>query len=124
MGILDILKDIPLSAVLKERLTEQEKRMAATEAESATLKNKIVALEAENATLEDKVLQLETENAVLKRQLESPPSQTFDPCPHCQQLTGILQGRKRHELLGEAGIFTHFYKCSNCNKTYDRDIGP
>jgi predicted RNase H-like nuclease (RuvC/YqgF family) len=39
MGIItDILKDIPLSAVLRERLSDQETKMATLEAENATLK--------------------------------------------------------------------------------------
>jgi hypothetical protein len=36
--ITDILKEIPLSAVLKERLTEAEAKMAALEKENAVLK--------------------------------------------------------------------------------------
>jgi len=40
MGIItDILKDIPLSAVLRERLIDQEKTMATLEAENLALKN-------------------------------------------------------------------------------------
>ena len=100
MGILDILKEIPLSAVLKERLTEQDKRMSALEAENKILK---------------------TENAVLKGQSITSQSQDLDACPYCNQLAGILQERKRHELFGEAGVFTHFYQCSNCQKTYEKD---
>jgi uncharacterized protein with PIN domain len=114
MGIMDILKDIPLSAILKERLAEQEKRMSMTETENVTLKEQIV-------TLETKVSQLEMENTILKRQLETSHSQALDACPYCNQLAGVLQDRKRHELLGEAGVFTHFYQCSNCQKTYEKD---
>ena len=49
MGIItDILKDIPLSALLKERLTELEKKHESLEAENATL-------HAENARLKEQV---------------------------------------------------------------------
>lgn len=114
MGIItDMLKEIPLSAILKEKLAEQEKRRSATETENVVLKKQIVALEA-------KVSQLETENAILKGQLVTSQSQPFDTCPYCKQLAGTLQNRERHETFGEAGIFTHFYQCSNCNKTYDK----
>ena len=47
-----------------------------------------------------------------------------DACPHCQQLSGVLQGRD--ESVGEAGqaIKVHHYQCSNkdCGKTYDKQV--
>lgn len=52
MGIItDILKDIPLSAVLRERLVDQEKKMAILEAENAALKTENLALKNENSDL-------------------------------------------------------------------------
>ncbi|HEY0087820.1 MAG TPA: hypothetical protein VGB37_03195 [Candidatus Lokiarchaeia archaeon] len=95
MGIItDILKDIPLSSVLRERIIEQEKIMTAQE-------SKIKFLES---------------------QLKTFQSNNLKSCPYCNTDTGILQDRQRHKLFGEAGVFTHIYKCSNCNKNYDRDV--
>ena len=52
MGIItDILKDIPLSAVLRERLVDQENKMAILEAENAALKTENLALKNENSDL-------------------------------------------------------------------------
>jgi hypothetical protein len=45
MGIFtDILKEIPLSAVLRERLTDAETKMAALEQENASLKTQVASL--------------------------------------------------------------------------------
>ena len=53
MGIItDILKDIPLSAVLRERLIDYEKKMAILEAENATLKTENLTLNNKNSELE------------------------------------------------------------------------
>ncbi len=52
MGIItDILKEVPLSAVLRERLVDQEKKMAMLEAENATLKAENFALKKQNSDL-------------------------------------------------------------------------
>lgn len=52
MGIItDLLKEIPLSAVLKERLVETEKNMAALEKENAALKHENSVLAAKNQHL-------------------------------------------------------------------------
>jgi hypothetical protein len=71
MGIImDILKDIPLSAVLRERLIEQESKMSILQVENEALK---------------------TENNNLKAQLqEIKKNQTIqgDICPYCRQAKG------------------------------------
>ena len=52
MGIItDILKDIPLSAVLRERLVDQEKKMTILETENSALKAENLALKNENSDL-------------------------------------------------------------------------
>lgn len=52
MGIVtDILKELPLSAILRERLTEAEAKMAALEKENAVLKAENAVLKAENQDL-------------------------------------------------------------------------
>jgi DNA-binding MarR family transcriptional regulator len=58
MGILsDLLKEIPLSAVLREKI--------------ATFEQEIAALKEENAILKDDNRQLQTENKRLKDEIES-----------------------------------------------------
>ena len=57
MGLIDLLKDIPLSAVLKEKI--------------ATMENENGALQTENAILKDDKRQLETENKRLEEQIKS-----------------------------------------------------
>jgi len=60
MGVLtDILKEIPLSAVLKERLAAAEDRMGTLEKETATLKNENTHLRLENANLRQQVQKLQ-----------------------------------------------------------------
>ncbi len=60
MGIIsDILKEIPLSAVLRERLLAQEKRMAELDAENAALKEKLANSEKVNEELRTKIKQYE-----------------------------------------------------------------
>lgn len=79
MGIItDILKEIPLSAVLKERLTEMEAKMAILENENTTFKK-------ENAKLHLNLQNAEHENQRLTQQIhdlqqthDAPPSRHFD----------------------------------------------
>ncbi len=48
MGIiLDLLKEIPLSAVLRERLAETEKQIGNLESENAVLKSQVSALQSD-----------------------------------------------------------------------------
>ena len=52
MGIItDILKDIPLSAILRDRLSDQEKKMALLETENAFLKTENLTLKNQNSNL-------------------------------------------------------------------------
>lgn len=50
--ITDILKELPLSAVLRERLAQAETRMAELETENAALKAENAALKEQKANLE------------------------------------------------------------------------
>jgi len=67
MSILtDILKEIPLSAVLRERLSEAESKMAALEKENAILKTENAILKTENETLRMDLQKAHTEIETLK----------------------------------------------------------
>lgn len=62
MGIiLDILKEIPLSAVLRERLTNQETKMAVVEEENLVLKTKNLILKNKNSDLKSLIVDLRQE---------------------------------------------------------------
>lgn len=85
MSILDWFKEVPLSAVLRERLVDFEReivalrnRVAELEAENAVLREKVSTLEAKISTLEEKVSTLEAENAVLKAENSALKNQVFD----------------------------------------------
>ena len=97
MGILsDILKEVPLSALLRERLAEEEKKVA----------------------------ELESENTVLKAELESLQAKKQNLCPYCGQFTGKLEDIKDDPVFVGFGNKVHYYKCSNaqCGKSYDRHL--
>lgn len=49
--IRDLLKEVPLSTVLQERVELAEEKFAKVEAEAQSLRDRIVALERENAEL-------------------------------------------------------------------------
>jgi regulator of replication initiation timing len=81
MGIItDILKEIPLSAVLRERLVDKETKMAALDKENVTLKAKDTILQTENATFK-------TENANLRVDLQNAKKEI-------QRLTQMLNNPK------------------------------
>ncbi|HEX8844316.1 MAG TPA: cell division protein ZapB [Pyrinomonadaceae bacterium] len=59
MGILsDLLKEIPLSTVLKEKITTFEQEIAALKQENATLKDDNRKFQAENKRLKDEIQSL------------------------------------------------------------------
>ena len=98
-SIIDILKEIPLSAVLKERLIDQERKMATLEKENAELRIRIHKLE------EDKEVQ-------------------GDLCPYCRKPKGELLKLEADPVFGPMGVKKGYYKCSNCAREYDRQINP
>jgi regulator of replication initiation timing len=71
--ITDILKEIPLSAVLKERLTQAEASMAALEQEKASLKAENSTLKQENENLRVDLKKATEEIQLLKSEPQPPP---------------------------------------------------
>lgn len=59
--ITDILREIPLSVVLKEQLTEAKSRVAALEKENTGLKAELAVIQAENQKLDAKLEKAEEE---------------------------------------------------------------
>ena len=95
MGIItDILKDIPLSAVLRERLVDQEKKMAILEAENAALKTENLALKNENSDLKALIENLRQEIQQTKNiQKEQSHIILLDPIE--EEILLLLHSRER-----------------------------
>jgi DNA-directed RNA polymerase subunit RPC12/RpoP len=114
MGIiLDILKEIPLTAILRERLADQDKRMA--------------ALEVRVKDLEGKLELCESEKEDLRRQLEEKKKAEEikgNLCPYCRHRKGQLLRLTPHPLFGEVGVKIGIYKCENCGKEYEKEHHP
>ena len=111
MGIItDILKEVPLSAVYRERLVDQEKKMAVLESENMILKSENKVLKSENTNLRVKLQQIQEKQAV-----------QGDICPYCHQSQGQLMGLTPHKIFGDIGVKVGFYNCTNCGKQYDKD---
>ena len=104
--IIDILKGIPLSAVLKERLTQLETDMAVLKSENAVLKT-------ENANLKAKLQKIESDKAI-----------HGDICPYCQQPKGKLLDIKLDGAFGCLGVKRHYYQCESCSEKYDKKEKP
>jgi DNA-directed RNA polymerase subunit RPC12/RpoP len=107
MGIItDLLKEIPLSAVLRERLVDLETKMD-------LLEKKLEKCESEK-----KVLHLQIEKIKKNEAIEG------DVCPYCRQHKGQLLRLEPHPIFGDVGIKVGFYKCSNCSKEYEKEHQP
>jgi len=109
MGVItDILKGIPLSAVLKERLTQLETEMAVLKSENELLKSNNKILESENTELKAKLQKIESDKSI-----------QGDRCPYCQQPKGKLLDIRPDGHFGVLGVKRHYYQCENCGKKYD-----
>ena len=82
MAILDWIKEVPLSAVYKERLVDSEKQISA-------LEKKVSMLETENIELKSRLSQCEENRRALEKQIEQKliESHNSNPqgyiCDHC-----------------------------------------
>lgn len=83
--IIDLLKDVPLSTVIREQLIAAEKKALLLESENAVLNTKIKELESENAILNTKIKELESENKNLRQEI--------------QRRDDIIQKEKSHNNL-------------------------
>lgn len=93
--ILDLLKDIPLSAVLKERLNLVEKELETLRDENRQLKEKV-------------------------RKLEKPSG---PKCPRCQG--EFKFAREQDPVFGkEFGLIDRVYQCASCGFEEARQYDP
>ena len=61
MSILDLLKEVPLSAVLKEKIATLETENKSLKSEIAIIKEKLSQSEQQRRTLEEQVIQKQTQ---------------------------------------------------------------
>lgn len=47
-----------------------------------------------------------------------------EECPFCKRRTFEVVDIQPHQMMAEVGVKTYFYKCSNCQRTTERDITP
>lgn len=75
--LIDILKELPLFAVLREKLllqaAEFEAKIIALEAENKVLKAENAQLKTKVQHLENKIQKIQKENAILKKRYEESP---------------------------------------------------
>lgn len=94
MGIIDLLKDIPLSAVLKEKIV-------GLESENEALKQKVSQAEEKIRNLEERLSHLsaltefiEEAGALFKRNTDG----TWNETPYCPSCKAAMVSPGRHEL--------------------------
>lgn len=87
-----------------------------------TLRSHTASLREQAEAVEQVLSDLQKEKDTF--QSSNPQVKPSDVCPYCNQLAGVLQERKRHKDFGDAGVWTHSYKCSNpsCSKGYEKDV--
>jgi predicted nuclease with TOPRIM domain len=84
MGLItDLLKDIPLSAVLREKMASAEQKYAALDTENAILKD-------DKRDLQVRVVELERQVANLKQEIETLAHIDDDPASTTLELTDWL----------------------------------
>ena len=107
--------------VVKSRILAARDQVNALERDYTKLQvdyDKLVKVDAEQKTIiEDLKAQ------IAKLQAVDDPSAT-DLCPYCRRRKGKLVDIKPHKMLGDAGLKIEYYRCTNCNKEYDREQGP
>jgi hypothetical protein len=99
-----------------ERLITEHGSAATLREHLALLRSQMTAKDAEIAKLNGLLKQKDTQIDNLKT--EKPA----DMCPFCRLATGQLQDIQPHPHLGPAGLKVGFYKCSNCDKKYERNM--
>lgn len=114
MGVIrDVSREVPLTALLRERLVDQEKKMTVTETENAALGAENTVLKAEN-----RQLRLRLQDAQASETVQQ------NTCPYCRQPKGQLLRLVPHETFGDLGSRIGYYKCTQCGKEYHRKRNP
>ena len=95
--ITDILKDLPLNAVLREKVLEADRQI-------------------ENLQSENK--RLIAENTVLKQKLARPK----EPCPKGGAQEFNMTASRKHPIFGDAGVVERTHTCEQCGFTETREV--
>lgn len=111
MAILDWLKEVPLSAVLRERLVDSESKIAVLEQE-------IVELKAEKAEL---CLQLEEAKNEIQIAKENKDAfhnlnPNSDVCEHCGSPRLKRTGSRPNDTFSALGVKDAVFTCQDCGK--------
>lgn len=115
MAILDWIKEIPLSAVYKERLADSERQIAA-------LEQKILILEREKIELHARLEESEQDRRALKEQIiqKERESHNDNPdgyvCDHCASKNIRRAGSRLDPTFGPLGIKQKLFICNECNQ--------
>jgi len=119
--ILDLLKDIPLSAVLKEKLSTAESQFRDSQAQVSLLEGKafhleckITELEAENAALKAEVQQADLKCQQLEQQIED-LSHKPEPPPLDETHKRLLAALFRRHTL-------HLYELDSYVENHNRSL--
>lgn len=100
MAILDWVKELPLSAVLKERLVDSEKQVSALEHKSIDLEAKVLGLEQDKLELASRLQQSEQNRRALEKRIVEIHSITLNE-KHKSVLLAVAS-RSGAETLGIA----------------------
>jgi hypothetical protein len=108
MGILDLLKDIPLSAVLREKIIDIETENKALKAENAILKVKLEESEQQRRALEKQI-----EQKLLESHNSNPLGYV---CDHCGSAKLTRTRSDLDPIFGVVGIKQSIFSCQECGK--------
>ena len=114
MGIIDLLKDVPLSAVLKEKITALETENKSLKSENSVLNGKLAQSEEQRRALEKQIVEI---NHKQPHQFDEETGTWIDTstsiryCPSCKA-KGINAALIKHD---------DYWRCSlkECRLTYD-----
>jgi len=108
MSILDLLKEVPLSAVLKEKIATLETENKSLKSEIAIIKEKLSQSEQQRRTLEEQVIQKQTQF-----HNSNPLGYVCDHCG-CQKLKRT--GNRPDPTFGVLGAKQSIFICEACGK--------
>lgn len=122
MGIItDILKDVPLSAVLKEKIIKLENEMSVLKTENAVLKSENEELKSKIEIFEEKNKQIFHANLLWLKNDPNPY------CPSCygseHKLIHMITVNVPDKVIDDSPIYKNIFRCSTYPKCkYYADI--
>lgn len=108
MGILDLLKEVPLSAVLREKIVGLESENKFLKEENSLLKIKLQESEDKRRALEQQI-----EQKFIKTHNSNPDGYV---CDYCGSLNLRRTGSRPDPTFGVLGIKRKIFVCDDCGK--------